>query len=111
MDETTPSWPFSCGRWRHGGFMGDLDTTPYWQETSAMAVRRALEQDLTVDVAVIGAGITGLTAAYLLKRAGLKVAVLDRRRAGGVDSGHTTAHVTCVTDLDLSELVRTFGRD
>jgi glycine/D-amino acid oxidase-like deaminating enzyme/nitrite reductase/ring-hydroxylating ferredoxin subunit len=64
-----------------------------------------------VDVAIIGGGITGLTAAYLLKRAGKRVAVIDRDRIGGVDTGHTTAHVTCVTDLDLESLVKKFGRD
>jgi glycine/D-amino acid oxidase-like deaminating enzyme/nitrite reductase/ring-hydroxylating ferredoxin subunit len=76
-----------------------------------MSRYRLLDRNLTVDVAIIGAGITGLTAAYLLKRAGRTVAVIDRGRAGGVDTTHTTAHVTCVTDLDLSELVKRFGRD
>ena len=71
----------------------------------------ALDRNLDVDVVVVGAGITGLTAAYLLKKAGRRVAVLERRRVGGVDTMMTTAHVTCVTDLDLSELVKNFGRD
>src|SRR6266550_7810547 len=71
----------------------------------------ALDRNLTVDVAIIGAGVTGLTTAYLLKRAGRTVAVIDRGRCGGVDTGHTTAHVTCVTDQDLSALVKHFGRD
>jgi glycine/D-amino acid oxidase-like deaminating enzyme/nitrite reductase/ring-hydroxylating ferredoxin subunit len=91
--------------------MGNLDTTPYWSATSSMPRRSALDRDVTVDVAIIGAGITGLTAGYLIKRAGLSVAVIDRDRCGGVDSGQTTAHVTCVTDLDLTDLVRNFGRD
>jgi glycine/D-amino acid oxidase-like deaminating enzyme/nitrite reductase/ring-hydroxylating ferredoxin subunit len=91
--------------------MAQLDGTPYWEETSSMPRYAALDRNLDVDVVVIGAGITGLTAAYLLKRAGRTVAVIDRGRAGGVDSGHTTAHVTCVTDQDLTELVRRFGRD
>ncbi len=91
--------------------MAQLDGTSYWQDSSSMARYPALDRNLNVDVAIIGAGITGLTAAYLLKRAGRTVAVIDRSRCGGVDSGHTTAHVTCVTDLDLSELVNTFGRD
>jgi glycine/D-amino acid oxidase-like deaminating enzyme/nitrite reductase/ring-hydroxylating ferredoxin subunit len=91
--------------------MAEIDGTPYWQDSAPMARYPALDRNLTVDVVVIGAGITGLTAAYLLKRAGQSVAVIDRSRAGGVDTGHTTAHLTCVTDLDLSELVRTFGRD
>ncbi|MEP6915392.1 MAG: FAD-dependent oxidoreductase [Acidobacteriota bacterium] len=91
--------------------MAQLDGTPYWEDSSSMSRYPTLDRNLKVDVAIIGAGITGLTAAYLLKRAGRTVAVIDRGRCGGVDSGHTTAHVTCVTDLDLSELVSTFGRD
>jgi glycine/D-amino acid oxidase-like deaminating enzyme/nitrite reductase/ring-hydroxylating ferredoxin subunit len=91
--------------------MAQLETKPYWQDSSAMARYPALDRNLTVDVAIVGAGITGLTAAYLLKRAGRTVAVIDRGRAGGVDTSRTTAHVTCVTDADLSELVKHFGRD
>src|SRR4029450_778331 len=37
------------------------------------------------------------------------VAVIDRQRAGGVDSMNTTAHLTCVTDVDLTTLVKDFG--
>jgi glycine/D-amino acid oxidase-like deaminating enzyme/nitrite reductase/ring-hydroxylating ferredoxin subunit len=91
--------------------MAELDGTPYWSDSSTMPRYPALGADLAVDVVVIGAGITGLTAGYLLKRAGRSVAVIERGRCGGVDSGHTTAHVTCVTDADLGELVKQFGRD
>jgi len=91
--------------------MVQLDGTPYWEDSSSMSRYPAISRDLAVDVAVIGGGITGLTAAYLLKRAGRSVAVIDRGRCGGVDSGHTTAHVTFVTDSDLAELVKHFGRD
>src|SRR4029450_4198826 len=91
--------------------MGNLDTTPYWSATSSMPRHSALDRDITVDVAIVGAGIPGLTPGYLIKRAGLSVVVIDRDRCGGVDSGQTTAHVTCVTDLDLLDLVRNFGRD
>jgi len=41
------------------------------------------------DVAVVGAGITGVTTAYLLKKAGCSVALLERDRCGGVDTGQT----------------------
>jgi glycine/D-amino acid oxidase-like deaminating enzyme len=63
------------------------------------------------DVAVIGGGIAGVTAAYLLKRAGKRVCLLERDRLGAVDTGHTTAHLTYVTDLRLTELVKSFGKD
>ena len=89
----------------------ELDVKPYWLDSSHVSRFRSLDRDLRVDVGIVGAGITGLTAAYLLKRAGKKVAVVDRDRVGGVDTGHTTAHVTCVTDRDLAGLVNDFGRD
>jgi glycine/D-amino acid oxidase-like deaminating enzyme len=60
---------------------------------------------------VIGGGIAGITAAYLLKRAGKRVCLLERDRLGAVDTGHTTAHLTYVTDVRLTKLVKDFGRD
>jgi glycine/D-amino acid oxidase-like deaminating enzyme/nitrite reductase/ring-hydroxylating ferredoxin subunit len=70
-----------------------------------------LDRNLSVDVAVVGGGITGATAAYLLKEAGLKVALLDKGQAGGAETGHTTAHLTQVTDQRLYKLVDRFGTD
>jgi glycine/D-amino acid oxidase-like deaminating enzyme/nitrite reductase/ring-hydroxylating ferredoxin subunit len=88
-----------------------VETTSYWTDSTTMRRYGVLDRELDIDVVVVGAGITGLTAAYLLKRSGRRVAVLERRRVGGVDTMATTAHVTCVTDLSLGDLVRTFGRD
>jgi len=89
----------------------DLDHTSHWQKTSALPRFPTLDQDITVDVAVVGAGITGITAAYLLKKEGLSVAIIERERCGGVDTTHTTAHLTAVTDLRLQELKGRFGPD
>ena len=89
----------------------ELETRSYWKDTESIPGYPALDRDLDVDVVVVGAGITGLTAAYLLQRSGKTVAVLERMRVGGVDSMATTAHVTCVTDKNLAELVSHFGRD
>src|SRR5207344_1847853 len=50
-----------------------------------------LKSDRTVDVAIVGGGITDLTAATLLKRAGLTVAVLEAERIAEGVSGLTTA--------------------
>jgi glycine/D-amino acid oxidase-like deaminating enzyme/nitrite reductase/ring-hydroxylating ferredoxin subunit len=83
----------------------------YWVESAQMPRYPVLDRDIDVDVVVVGAGITGLTAAYLLKRSGRCVAVIERARVGGVDSMYTTAHLTAVTDLDLTDLVSAFGRD
>lgn len=64
-----------------------------------------------VDVVVIGAGMTGLTAAYLLKQSGKRVAVFERERVGAGETGNTSAHLTYVTDLRLTEAVKRFGRE
>jgi glycine/D-amino acid oxidase-like deaminating enzyme len=55
--------------------------------------------------------MTGLTAAYLLARAGRSVAVLEHERLGSMDSRHTSAHLRAVTDVGLIALEKRFGRD
>ncbi|MBW8866332.1 MAG: FAD-binding oxidoreductase, partial [Acidobacteria bacterium] len=86
-------------------------TQPFWIDSAAFPTYPKLERDEAVDVVVVGGGITGLTAAYLLTLEGCSVAVLERERCAQIDTGHTSAHVTMVTDLRLTELVKTFGRD
>lgn len=83
----------------------------YWIDSAELPTHRSLNRDVEVDVIVVGAGITGITAAYLAKQAGKTVALLDRDRSGMIDTGHTTAHLTAVTDLRLQEISRNFGRD
>lgn len=71
----------------------------------------ALEGEERVDVAIVGAGITGLTAARLLVGQGKTVAILEQDRVGSGTTGGTTAHVTQVPDRRYRELVSKFGRD
>ena len=78
--------------------------TPLWDDTPLPSYP-PLDHPLSVDVVVVGAGITGITAAYLLKRAGCTVALLERRKVGGVDTGCTSAHLTAIVDQDLPSLV------
>jgi glycine/D-amino acid oxidase-like deaminating enzyme/nitrite reductase/ring-hydroxylating ferredoxin subunit len=88
-----------------------MKTKPYWLELHSRPQFSRLSGNLSVDVAVVGGGVTGITAAYLLKKAGYKVALLERDRWGLVDTGHTTAHLTCVTDKRLHKLAADFGKD
>jgi glycine/D-amino acid oxidase-like deaminating enzyme/nitrite reductase/ring-hydroxylating ferredoxin subunit len=82
-----------------------------WIDTAPVPYRKALAGDLTVDVCVIGAGITGLTAARILKRSGMTVAVVEALSIGGGETGHTTAHLATHQDLYYSDTIHKFGED
>jgi glycine/D-amino acid oxidase-like deaminating enzyme/nitrite reductase/ring-hydroxylating ferredoxin subunit len=88
-----------------------MNTISYWSQNVSLPRFKKLEKHYQVDVAIIGAGITGVTAAYLFKKAGYKVALIERGRVGGFDSANTTAHLTCVTDQRLSRLAAKFGKE
>ena len=91
--------------------MANINTNPFWFDNTPAPKFAALKEDIAVDVLVIGAGITGVTAAYLLKRAGCNVALVEKGRCLSGDTACTTAHLTCVTDTLLSDLVKNFGSD
>ncbi len=83
----------------------------YWSASASFPQFPKLQEDVDTDVIVVGGGITGLTAAHELARAGKRVLVVERDRCAATDTGHTSAHLTMVTDTRLSDLVRQFGRN
>lgn len=91
--------------------MVDPGNLPIWDDYAELPRFGPLTATRTVDVAVVGAGVSGLTTALLLADAGCRVALVDRRRIGGVDTAHTTAHLTAVVDTDLVALANRIGRD
>lgn len=68
-----------------------------------------LSFDLTADVCVVGAGIAGLTTAYLLLKEGKDVVVIDRERMGINQTGLTSAHLSNALDDRYTELHRLHG--
>ena len=82
-----------------------------WIATAPGPAYPPLRRDLAVDVAIVGSGITGITAALILKDAGLKVAVVEAGRIARGVTGHTTAHLTEVIDYPFGKLIDTFGLD
>lgn len=90
--------------------MPSIATSPYWAASATLPRFARLDRDAVADVAIVGGGVTGLTAAYLLARAGRQVILLERGRCAGAETGHTSAHLTMVTDQRLGALVTRIGR-
>lgn len=77
---------------------------PLWRTT--VRNRALLADNTSCDVAVVGAGITGLTATVVLARAGLDVRVVEARHVGAGTTGGSTAKVTTVQGTRFSDLRR-----
>jgi len=86
----------------------------FWlQQVGVPTPRPALPGDLDVDVAIVGAGYTGLWTAYYLKRdrPDLRVAVLERRFAGYGASGRNGGWLTNSVTGGRAQYVKTHGRE
>jgi glycine/D-amino acid oxidase-like deaminating enzyme/nitrite reductase/ring-hydroxylating ferredoxin subunit len=86
-------------------------STSLWIDTAQTPDTQPLTSDTSADVCVVGAGIAGLTTAYLLAREGRSVVVIDAGRIGGGQTSVTTAHLSSVIDDTFKEMLRLHGLD
>jgi glycine/D-amino acid oxidase-like deaminating enzyme len=83
---------------------------PYWLDTSPQGPDRSTtEVGGTVDVAVVGAGLTGLSAALHLARKGAKVAVFERETVAWGASGRNGGMATPGLSVGLRGAIARFG--
>jgi glycine/D-amino acid oxidase-like deaminating enzyme/nitrite reductase/ring-hydroxylating ferredoxin subunit len=80
-----------------------------WIETTPATAYPTLEDEVEVDVAVVGAGITGVMTAWLLKREGRRVALVEMLRVGEGATGYTTAKLTVGHNLIYANLAKEHG--
>ncbi len=85
--------------------------TSYWVDSTPETTYPQLDRDLNVDVAVVGAGMVGITAALLLLRQGANVALLEHGRVAGGVTAYTTAKVSSAHGLHYDQLESSFGDD
>lgn len=86
-------------------------TESLWMDTAETLSPPPLTTDARAHVCVIGAGIAGMTTAYILTRAGKAVIVIDDGPIGGGESSRTTAHISSALDDLYSNIARLFGDD
>src|SRR5450756_1194987 len=86
-------------------------TTSVWMDTTEVPQFQPLTQDLRSNVCVIGAGIAGMTTAYLLARAGRAVVLIDDGPIGGGETSRTTAHLTVALDDRYYNIEKMHGEE
>ena len=84
-------------------------TKSVWMSSAAVPGYPPLESDAETDVVIVGAGISGLTTAYLLGQEGVKTIVLDDGPIVSGESARTTAHLASAMDDRYFELERLHG--
>src|SRR5262245_27003473 len=81
---------------------------PLWREDRADAPRPALGEDITADVAIVGAGFTGLWTAYYLMKSdsSLNVVIVERDYAGFGASGRNGGWASAIFPVSLAHVAK-----
>src|ERR1700712_3266210 len=82
-----------------------------WQEGLNASAQKVYENktDTIFDCIVAGGGITGLTTALLLQKAGKKTILAEAHRIGFGTTGGTSAHINTFADTTYKEAEGAFG--
>jgi glycine/D-amino acid oxidase-like deaminating enzyme/nitrite reductase/ring-hydroxylating ferredoxin subunit len=101
--------------WHNGCILDEVVTNaepknePLWFDGAELPELPRPRTNVRADVCVVGAGIAGLTTAYLLAAEGRSVVVVDDGPLGGGMTGATTAHLVTAIDRGYSEIERLRG--
>jgi glycine/D-amino acid oxidase-like deaminating enzyme/nitrite reductase/ring-hydroxylating ferredoxin subunit len=86
--------------------------TSLWQDNmEPYQPTNPADLDKTYDVAIIGGGITGLSTAWLLQKAGKQCIVLEAKNIGFGTTGGTTAHLNTLLDTPYATIIKNFGEN
>ncbi|MBH0160764.1 FAD-dependent oxidoreductase [Fictibacillus sp. 26RED30] len=82
---------------------------PIWRQQLNLPTYSVLNEDNQTEVVVVGAGISGITTAYLLAKEGKKVTLIEAGKVINGTTGHTTAKITSQHDVIYDHLISHIG--
>lgn len=85
------------------------NTLPVWVATDPFENKPKfpkLDRDLTTDIVIVGAGISGISTAYELVKAGKKVTMIEAREVLSGETGRTSGHLASFLDDHFRELIK-----
>lgn len=91
-------------------FHKNQNTESYWQDIES-PIYLPLDENLKTQVCVVGAGIAGLTTAYLLLKNGFAVTVIEKESLAENETARTSAHLSSILDEGFSALIDMHGEE
>lgn len=82
-----------------------------WSDNCHFKKREVLNKDIEADILVIGAGMAGILIAYMLKKNGMNVVLIDAGKTAGGNTQNTTAKITSQHNLIYNKLISEFGEE
>lgn len=83
----------------------------YWIASTTQNAYPALTENIKVDVAIIGGGISGISCAYMLNKEGVKTVIIEADRILKGTTGHTTAKITSQHGLIYSKIKKQMSEE
>ncbi len=92
--------------------MNDWESKSFWLGATPYQANPSLDRDIRADVAIVGAGFTGLSTAWYLRQAdpSLRVVVLESNVVGYGASGRNAGFVTTMMGMGLGATALRFGK-
>jgi len=89
----------------------DGELTSLWQESALPFSTPGRPSRLRYDVAIVGGGITGVTTALTLQKAGKKCVLFEAETLCFGSTGGTTAHINTIMDTPYADIIKNFGKE
>lgn len=87
------------------------DPKSYWLDSTPITNYPSLNEDINVDIVIIGGGLAGISCAYLLKNEGFNIAILEANSLCEGTTAYTTAKITSQHGLIYNKLSKQMGKE